>query len=132
MPDTPEKRIAQLESIVNELTARIAGDPGNADLPPLLTSAQAELAALKASTAAGTTGATGAPAATPAAVIRPKLAVPPAKSAAAPAAKSAAAPVSKRVETGVSAAVKAQTRPSPAVPRPAPTNPALTKAPATR
>ena len=43
MPDRPEKRIEQLPSIVNELTARIAGDPGNADLPPLLASAQAEL-----------------------------------------------------------------------------------------
>ena len=30
MTDTPEQRVTQLESIVNELTARIAADPGSA------------------------------------------------------------------------------------------------------
>ena len=128
MPDSPEKRTEQLQSIVNELTARIAGDPGNADLPPLLASAQAELDALK-----GASGATGTPTAAPAApaaVVRPKLTVPPAKPAAAPAAAPAA--IAKRVETGVAATVKAQTRPSPAVPRSQPTNPALTQAPTKR
>ncbi len=128
MPDSPEKRTEQLQSIVNELTARIAGDPGNADLPPLLASAQAELDALK-----GASGATGTPTAAPAApaaVVRPKLTVPPAKPAAAPAAAPAA--IAKRVETGVAATVKAQTRPSPAVPRSQPVNPALTQAPTKR
>ncbi len=131
MPDSPEKRTEQLQSIVNELTARIAGDPGNADLPPLLASAQAELDALKG--ASGATGATGTPTAAPAApaaVVRPKLTVPPAKPAAAPAAAPAA--IAKRVETGVAATVKAQTRPSPAVPRSQPVNPALTQAPTKR
>lgn len=142
MPDTPEKRIEQLTSIVNELTARIAGDPGNADLPPLLASAQAELTALQ--------GASGAPAAASVAapVARPKIVAPaplvakPATAPAAkpvpaakpatttPAAKPAAIPAAKRPETGLG---KAGTRrPAPAVPRPAPTNPALTKAPAKR
>ena len=38
------ERIAQLESIINELTVRIQGDPTNEDLPPLLKAAQGELA----------------------------------------------------------------------------------------
>ena len=39
MTETPAQRIAQLESLVNELTARVAADPANVDLPPLLAAA---------------------------------------------------------------------------------------------
>ena len=107
MPDSPEKRTEQLQSIVNELTARIAGDPGNADLPPLLASAQAELDALKGASGATATGTPTAAPAAPAAVVRPKLTVPPAKPAAAPARhhrpKRGARPASRRTREGTDA-----------------------------
>ncbi len=130
MPDTVAKRTEQLKSIVNELTARIAGDPGNTDLPPLLASAQAELDTL-GTAGASASGASGT--AFPAAVVRPKLVVsPPAKPVTPtiikPVAKPAVTPaVSKRPETGLGKT--AVTRPAPARPRAAPTNPALTAAP---
>jgi hypothetical protein len=48
MAETNEQRIAQLESVVNELTARVAAEPADVDLPPLLAVAKTELADLEA------------------------------------------------------------------------------------
>ena len=48
MAETSAQRIAQLESVINELTARVAADPTNTDLPPLLAAAQAEHTDLQA------------------------------------------------------------------------------------
>lgn len=125
MTETPAQRIAQLESLVNELTARVAADPANVDLPPLLAAAKAELADLQNPPAAP--AAVPAPAA-PAPVApapRPKIVVPAALKAPAPAAKSAGL---KPMPPTVPEVMKAR-RPAPAAPRSAPVNPALTKAP---
>lgn len=94
-PSTAE-RIAQLESIVNELTSRIAGDPANTDLPPLLAAAQAELTNLQnppggAAPAAASTAAPAASTAVPAASTAAPAATTAAPAAAQPAASAAPA-----------------------------------------
>jgi hypothetical protein len=60
MAETNAQRITQLESIVNELTVRVAADSTNMDLPPLLAAAQVELTDLRT---AGVTAAVAAAAA---------------------------------------------------------------------
>jgi peptidoglycan hydrolase CwlO-like protein len=146
MAETPAQRITQLESIVNELTARVAADPENMDLPPLLADAKAELADLESEGAAADRAAADRAAADRAAADRAAAdraaadkaaadakAVADAKAAAAAAAASAPAsapakPTSFRKEAidiksmppTVPASMRAGGRPNPAAPRPAP------------
>lgn len=119
MTETVAQRITQLESIVNELTARVAADPGNVDLPPLLTAAQVELTDLQAAPAApaasavpaaaqvATAAAPAAPAKAAAPVSRPKMTAPAAK-------------LNIKPEPPTVPALM-RTRPNPASPRPLPT-----------
>jgi hypothetical protein len=89
-------RGAQLQNVIDNLTTKIAAEPTNTDLPPLLATAQAELAALEAQEASAEAA---APAATttaasettePAATTAAPAATEPAATTAAPAATTAA------------------------------------------
>lgn len=130
---TNAERITQLESIVNELTARVAADPANTDLPPLLAAAKAELddlqkaapaasAAPAAPAAVTVASAAAAPAVAPAPVARPKIAAPAGKAPTAAKASEAKAPA-PAAKAPAKAALRVplmQTRPNPAPPRPLP------------
>ena len=140
MAETNEQRITQLESIVNELTARVAADPENMDLPPLLAAAKAELLDLQAAevaaaekaaaeVAAAEVAAAEKAAAEVAAAEAKAVADAKAAAAAAPAATPAparatsfrtAAIAIKPLPPTVPESMKAGARPSPAARRPAP------------
>lgn len=144
MAETTAERITQLESIVNELKARVAADPANTDLPPLLAAAEAELKDLQdppaatpeaaASASAPAAAATppqasAAPAAAPAPAASstsapaaaPTLAVksrPKIVAPAAPAARPAAKVAAPGTPAKIAATLHLGTRPNPAPPRP--------------
>ena len=102
-------KIDTLTGIINELQDRIAAEPGNADLPPLLTAAQAELKAeIQAAEAAQATAkaASAAPASTTAPATAAAPAPAPAPAPATPAAKVAPAAT-------VRPAVRPAVRPTP-------------------
>ena len=133
MAETVAQRIAQLESIVNELTTRVAADQANTDLPPLLAAAKAELADLQtppsASTVAATPAASAASAASAAVAIpAPAATAVPAAAAAPQAAAKLAVPVSrpKVVAPAVAPAMaKAATKPQMSIKPMPPTVPAV-------
>ena len=119
MAETPAQRIVQLESIVNELAARVAADPGNADLPPLLAAAQAELTTLEATAAADQAAADAAAKAAADQAAADAAAKAAADQAAADAAAKAAA---DKTAAKAAAAKAAKAAPAPA---PAPAKPTL-------
>ena len=104
MAESQQARLDELTAVVNELQERIAAQPANPDLPPLLAAAKAEVvtladaiaaAAAKTAAAPATQPATAAPAATAATPPAPAPAAQPAATAsasAAPAATPAKAP----------------------------------------
>ena len=122
MAETSAQRITQLESIVNELTTRIAAEPTNVDLPPLLAAAQAELTALEATAAADQAAADAAAKAAADQAAADAAAKAAADQAAADAAAKAAADKAAAKAAAVAAAKVAKTAPAPA---PAPAKPTL-------